>query len=164
MRAANFRLAALKSRVLLWLARHSTIFNKFYPNSPKRRFFIVKAQLLNFYQTKILPKLEALKAKLGRVKQRVTTWLARHRRRLTMAATLVTALAVGLLAAYLYQRSPALQRLFQATIATVVAILTTGWALLRGRPAHTPAAPVVVTEPPWPASVPAQPEPDGQLL
>ena len=129
MRAANVRLAAVKSGALLWLARHSTIFNKIYPITPKRRFFIVKAKLINVYQTKIQPKLEALKAKMGQARQRVTTWLARHRRRLTIAATVVTALAVGLLAAYLYQRSPALQRLVQATVTSVAAILAAGWAL-----------------------------------
>jgi Na+/melibiose symporter-like transporter len=164
MRATNYRLAAFKSGALLWLARHSTIFNKIYPNSPKRRFFIVKAKLINFYQSKVQPKLAALKTKMGQARQRVTSWLARHRRRLTIAATVVTALAIGLLAAYLYQRSPALQRLVQAIVTSVAAILAAGWALLRGRPVHTPAPPVVVTEAPRPASVPAQPEPDGQLL
>ena len=124
----------------------------------------MKAKLINVYRTKIQPKLETLKAMMGQARQRVTSWLARHRRPLTMAATLVTALTIGLLAAYLYQRSPALQRLVQAIVTSVAAILAAGWALLRGQPAHTPPTPVVVTEAPRPASVPAQPEPDGQLL
>jgi hypothetical protein len=164
VRAVKSRLAAFKPRALVWLTRHSTLFNKYYPTTPQRRFLIVKAKLIHFYQRQVEPKLAAFKAKLNQARQRVSNWLARRRRSLQVAAVVVVALMAGLAAAYLYQRSPALQRLGQAALATGAAILAAGWSLLSGRSSVTPAAPVVVTEPPRPAAVPVQPEPDGRLL
>ena len=140
MRAANFRLAALKSGALLWLARHSTIFNKIYPNTPKRRFFIVKAKLINFYQTNLQPKLAAVKAglvtikdavkakltvvraRLLHTKQGLTTWLKRHRRGLLVAGSLLGALLIAVSLAFLWPRSPRLQVAVRRLAAFVVAL------------------------------------------
>ena len=60
VQAVKSRLAAFKSGALVWLTRHSTLFNKYYPTTPKRRFLIVKAKLIHFYQRQVQPKLAAL--------------------------------------------------------------------------------------------------------
>jgi hypothetical protein len=107
----------------------------------------MKAKIRQFYQEKIQPRLEALKAKALRLKQRVGAWLARHKRSLwltvTVAATLVI---ITMIVAYLWQRSPT----FRATTKGLTAAMAGMWALLRGnRPAEIPV-PVVVTQSPRP--------------
>jgi hypothetical protein len=149
MRAANFTLAALKSGALLWLARHSTIFNKIYPNTPKRRFFIVRAKLINFYQSHVQPKLAAVKAglvtikdtikakltaprtRLVRTKQCLTTWLKRHRPGLLAAGGLLVALVIVVSLAYLWPRSPRLQAAVRRLAAFVAALLAVLGAFLK---------------------------------
>jgi hypothetical protein len=172
IRATRYRLAALKPRTLLWLARHSTIFNKIYPNTPKRRFFIMKAKLVNFYQTNVQPKLAAVKAglvtikdtikakltaartRLVRTKQCLTSWLKRHRSELLAVGGLLVALMIVVGLAYLWPRSPRLQAAVRRLAAVVVALLAGLWAFLKAygsrlwgflkRPFQT-APPIIVT-------------------
>jgi hypothetical protein len=190
VRAARFKLAALKSGALLWLARHSTIFNKIYPNTPKRRFFIVKAKLMSFYRTKMQPKLAAVKAglvaiknavkakltavraRLIRTKEGLTTWLKHHRRGLLVAGSLLVALVIAVSLAFLWTRSPRLQATVRS-LAAVVAALLVGlaaflkvywarlWAILR-RPFQV-SPPIIVTAQSAIRDEQPLPTPDGRL-
>jgi hypothetical protein len=190
VRAARFKLAALKSQALLWLARHSTIFNKIYPNTPKRRFFIVKAKLINFYQTNVQPKLAAVKAglaviknavkakltaaraRLARAKQGFTTWLKHHRRGLVVAGSLLVALVAAVSLAFLWPRSPRLQAAV-GRLAVFVVALVAGlaaflkvywvrlWAILK-RPFQV-SPPIIVTAQSAIRDEQPIPTPDGRL-
>ena len=190
LRAAKSKLAALKSGALVWLTRHSTLFNKYYPTTPKRRFFIVKAKLINFYQTNLQPKLAAVKAglvtikdavkakltvvraRLLRTKQGLTTWLKRHRRGLLVAGSLLGALLIAVSLAFLWPRSPRLQASMR-NLAAVVAAILTGlaaflkvywarlWAILK-RPFQT-APPIIVTAQSAIRDEQPLPTPDGRL-
>ena len=190
MRAANVRLAALKTRALLWLTRHSTIFNKIYPNTPKRRFFIVKAKLISFYQTNVQPKLAAVKAglvalkdtikakltairaRLIHTKQGLTTWLKGHRRGLVAAGGLLVALMIAVSLAFLWPRSPRLQVAVRR-LAVFVAAFLTGlaaflkeswarlWAILK-RPFQV-SSPIIVTAQSAIRDEQPLPTPDGRL-
>jgi hypothetical protein len=190
MRAANVRLAAFKSGALLWLARHSTIFNRVYPNTPKRRFFIVKAKLMSFYKTNVQPKLAAVKAGLValkdtikakltvvrarviRTKQGLTTWLKHHRRGLLAAASLLVALVIAVSLAFLWPRSPRLQVAVRR-LAVFVAAFLTGlaaflkvywarlWAILK-RPFQV-SSPIIVTAQSAIRDEQPLPTPDGRL-
>jgi hypothetical protein len=190
IRASNVRLAALKSGALLWLARHSTIFNKIYSNTPKRRFFIVKAKLMSFYQTNVQPKLAAVKAglvaiknavkakltavraRLIRTKQGLTTWLKRHRRGLLVAGSLLVALVIAVSLAFLWARSPRLQATVRGLAAFVVALLaglaaflkvhgSRLWAILK-RPFQV-SPPIIVTAQSAIRDEQPLPTPDGRL-
>lgn len=162
IRAVRRKLAPVKRRALLWLARHSVLFNQLYLTTFPRRFLIVKVKLINFYHSNLQPRLEAVKARLGQARQRLAAWLARHRRRLQTVALVVIAFTAGVALAVLWQQSPALRRVV-ATAATGLAAAVTGlWGWLRGRPAGSPE-PVIVGEAPRPEPIPLRPEPDGRL-
>jgi len=190
MRAVNVRLAALKTRALLWLARHSTIFKKIYPNTPKRRFFIVKAKLMSFYQTNLQPKLaavkagsvalkETIKAKLTAVRARLihtnqglTTWLKHHRRGLLVAGSLLVALVAAVSLAFLWPRSPRLQAavgrlavFVVALVAGLAAFLKVYWVRLLAilkRPFQV-SPPIIVTAQSAIRDEQPIPTPDGRL-
>lgn len=103
----------------------------------------MKTKIRQFYQEQIQPRLKALKAKALRLKQWVGAWLARHKRSVTVAATLVV---IATIVVYLWHRSPA----FRTTAKGLTAAMAGMWAVLRGnRPTEIPV-PVVVTPPPQP--------------
>lgn len=101
----------------------------------------MKVRLIRFYQEKVQPRIEALKARAAQLKQQVTAWLARRKRSLRLAAAIaITLIAVALLA-ILWRRSPAFRSAIQELGAAVAGL----WVLFKGRPGEIPV-PVVVTE------------------
>lgn len=126
----------------------------------------MKARLVQFYQDKVQPKIEALKAKVAQIKQRAGEWLARHKRRLWITAAVIFTLVVVAGLAYLWQRSPAVRAMAKSLAAAVTGCLASLWVLLRGsRPAEI-VVPVIVTEQPpvEEEAFPVKPNPyDGRL-
>jgi hypothetical protein len=94
------KLSRFKARALVWLTRHSILFNKFDPTQPKRRFTIMKAKLFKFYQDRVQPIVDAAKTKLAAVKARLTQMKQRlmarlgHRRLWTSVGLFVASLAL----------------------------------------------------------------------
>lgn len=110
----------------------------------------MKAKLKQFYQEKIVPGIEALKAKATQLKEQATARLARFRRRMSLVVITITGLMVVATVAYIWHRSPALQARAGSVIAALTGGLASLWALFRGhRPTEIPV-PVVVTEPSHP--------------
>ena len=106
----------------------------------------MKAKIIQFYQDKVQPRLEALRAQAIQFKQWVGEWLARHKRSLWLTATVAAALVAIAVVAYLWQRSPT----FRATAKGLTAAMASLWALLRGHRSTEIPVPVIVTEPPPP--------------
>jgi chemotaxis response regulator CheB len=107
----------------------------------------MKAKLVQFYQEKVQPRIEALTAKAVQLKQRLTAWLARHKCRLGIVAAVLVTLAVVALTASLWRRSPAFRAAAKNLAVAVAGGLAALGAILTRKPAEIPV-PVVVTEQP----------------
>jgi hypothetical protein len=135
-----------------WLLRNSVIFTKVYEHQESRKgiFFTMKAKLTKFYVNKVEPKLEAIKVKLDRSRQRlaglkaaiktrailarqqVTGWVARRQRSLWIAAIIFSVLVAAAAVAYLWQRSPVFRTAVKSLGVVTASVLITLWALLKG--------------------------------
>lgn len=109
----------------------------------------MKARIIQFYQDKIQPRIEALKTRAAQLKQRIAAWATRHKRRLQLAVVVAVVLLAGLALALLWQRSPAFRAGVKHLAAAAAGALAGLWILLKGQPEEVPV-PVAVTEPPYP--------------
>jgi hypothetical protein len=112
----------------------------------------MKTKLVQFYQEKIHPRIEALKAKARQLKQRAGAWLARYKRSLWVTAIVAVTLVAIAILAYLWQNSPTFRAAVKGLAAMVTGCLAGLWALLRGNRPTEIQVPVVVTEQPQPAA------------
>lgn len=120
------------------------------PLRKKGRFSLLRTKLTGFYLDTIEPKIETLttkmawlkrrvtglvtaaRAKLAQFKQRLTGWLARHKRSLGVAIPALVILALSVVLLYLWQQSPTFRTTLKTMGVAGLGFLITLWALLKG--------------------------------